>query len=54
MQIRAGYTHTAIIFLMAKSREKDEILGLEAGADMFLSKPISPGKLLRIVAEAIG
>ena len=50
---RKEYTHTPIIFLTAKSREKDKVLGLEAGADFFLSKPIAPEKLLEIVAEAI-
>ena len=51
---RKGYTHTPIIFLTAKSPEKHGTLGLDAGADMFLSKPISPEKLLRVVAETIG
>jgi DNA-binding response OmpR family regulator len=54
VHIRAGYTHTPIIFLTAKSPEKHGTLGLDAGAEMFLSKPISPEKLLRVVAETIG
>jgi two-component system alkaline phosphatase synthesis response regulator PhoP len=43
-----------IVFLTAKSREEDKVLGLEAGANLFLSKPISPDKLIAIVAEAVG
>jgi len=43
-----------IIFLTAKSREQDRINGMEAGANLFLSKPISPAKLLELVSETIG
>jgi two-component system, OmpR family, alkaline phosphatase synthesis response regulator PhoP len=35
-----------VIFLTAKSGEVDEILGLELGADDYIQKPISPGKLV--------
>ncbi|MDP4176678.1 MAG: response regulator transcription factor [Bacteroidota bacterium] len=35
-----------IIFLTAKSTEKDEVKGLELGADDFIAKPISPKKLV--------
>ena len=38
--------HVPIIFLTASSREVDEVLGLELGADDFIQKPISPRKLL--------
>jgi CheY-like chemotaxis protein len=48
------YRETAIVFLTAKSRDEDRTLGLEAGANLFLSKPISPEKLLGIVSEALG
>ena len=47
------HRETTIVFLTAKSREEDKVLGLEAGANLFLSKPISPGKLLGIVSEAL-
>jgi len=43
-----------IVFLTAKSREEDKTLGLEAGANLFLSKPISPEKLIAIVSEVMG
>jgi len=47
------YKETPIVFLTAKSREEDRALGLEAGANLFLSKPISPEKLLGIVSDTI-
>ena len=43
-----------IVFLTAKSREEDRAHGLAVGANLFLSKPISPEKLLGIVSETIG
>ncbi|MBW1668784.1 MAG: response regulator [Deltaproteobacteria bacterium] len=48
------YSKTPIVFLTAKSAEEDKVRGLEAGANLFLSKPISPEKLLSIIAEALG
>ena len=45
---------TPIVFLTAKSREEDQARGLEAGANLFLSKPISPDRLLKIVADTLG
>jgi DNA-binding response OmpR family regulator len=45
---------TPIIFLSAKNREEDQRRGLEVGADLFLSKPISPQKLLDLIAEVMG
>lgn len=47
------YKETPIVFLTAKSREEDRAKGLEAGANLFLSKPISPDKLIQIVSSAI-
>lgn len=48
-----GYKETPIIFLTAKSRDQDRQKGLEVGANLFLSKPISPEKLLQLIEEAI-
>ena len=50
---REGYKKTPIVFLTAKSREKDRVIGLEAGANLFLSKPIAPDKLLEIISDTI-
>lgn len=44
---------TPILFLTAKSREEDRAQGLEVGANLFLSKPISPDKLLGVISDAI-
>jgi len=51
---RAEYKKVPIVFLTAKSREQDKLKGLEAGANLFLSKPISPEKLLSIISKTIG
>jgi len=44
---------TPIVFLSAKSKEEDSARGLEVGANLFLSKPISPDKLIKIVSRTI-
>ena len=49
-----SYNETPVVFLTAKSREEDKVKGLEAGANLFLSKPISPEKLLGIVSDTLG
>ncbi len=51
---RENYRDTPIVFLTAKSRDEDRDKGIEAGANLFLSKPISPDKLLQIVSDTIG
>jgi len=40
-QIRANNIHTPILMLTAKSEEIDKVLGLETGADDYLTKPFS-------------
>ena len=47
------YRETPIVFLTAKSRDEDRAHRLDAGANLFLSKPISPDKLLEIIADTI-
>lgn len=42
-----------VIFLTAKENEIDEILGLEIGADDYISKPISPRKVLARIKSVI-
>jgi two-component system, OmpR family, alkaline phosphatase synthesis response regulator PhoP len=41
-----SFQNVPIIFLTAKSTERDEIEGLETGASDFITKPISPSKLI--------
>ena len=48
------YKDIPIMFLTAKSRERDKVKGLEAGANLFLTKPISPDKLLSLIIETVG
>ncbi|MFH0788543.1 MAG: response regulator [Pseudomonadota bacterium] len=43
-----------ILFLTAKNEEEDKKRGLAAGATLFLSKPISPQRLLALIADTIG
>jgi len=45
-EIRAGGTYVPILVLTAKSSELDRVLGLELGADDYLTKPFSIPELL--------
>jgi two-component system, OmpR family, alkaline phosphatase synthesis response regulator PhoP len=46
LRVNPVTAHVPIIFLTASSREVDEVVGLELGADDYIQKPISPRKLL--------
>ena len=43
---RAALRLTPILMLTARTEERDEIAGLEAGADDYLPKPVSPRRLV--------
>ena len=43
---RAALRLTPILMLTARSDERDEILGLDAGADDYLAKPVSPKRFV--------
>ena len=42
--IRAAGVRTPIILLTAKGQEADKVLGLELGADDYVTKPFSPAR----------
>ncbi len=45
-KLRQAGISTPILMLTAKSREADKVLGLELGADDYMTKPFSPRELL--------
>lgn len=45
-KLRQEKVHTPILMLTAKSDEFDKVLGLELGADDYLTKPFSPREVL--------
>jgi two-component system OmpR family response regulator len=42
----SGYSHVALVMLTAMGEETDRIIGLELGADDYVSKPFNPRELL--------
>ncbi len=45
-QLRATGNETPVIFLTARSEEIDRVVGLEIGADDYVTKPFSPRELI--------
>jgi DNA-binding response OmpR family regulator len=45
-QLRAGKTKTPILMLTAKGQEIDKVLGLDLGADDYVTKPFGVRELL--------
>lgn len=48
-----NYKHIPIIMLTAKSEEQSVATGIRTGANLYLTKPIEPDKLLEAVAGEI-
>ena len=48
-----SYGETPILMLTAKSEEADKERGMEAGANLYLPKPIAPRRLIALVEEAL-
>jgi DNA-binding response OmpR family regulator len=44
-ELRRGGTRSAIVMVTAKAQEAEKVLGLELGADDYLTKPFSPREL---------
>ncbi len=49
----ASYAETPIVMLTAKSAEEDKRRGVEAGANLYLPKPIAPKRLIVLLEEAM-
>ncbi|MBU5592200.1 response regulator transcription factor [Clostridium sp. MSJ-4] len=55
--IREKYPEVAIIMLTAKNQDMDKIIGLELGADDYLTKPFNPTELvyrIRAILRRVG
>jgi DNA-binding response OmpR family regulator len=52
-ELRAGNIHTPIIMLTARAQEIDKVLGLELGADDYITKPFSRRELHSAVKAAL-
>ncbi len=52
-QVRMNHCGTPILMLTAKSKLDDEIMGLDAGADYYLTKPFDSRKLLACINALI-
>jgi len=48
------YKHIPILMLTAKTQEKDKVLGLETGADEYITKPFEMDYLMEKVKEYLG
>jgi DNA-binding response OmpR family regulator len=51
--LRASGTRTPIIILTARVQDSDKILGLELGADDYVTKPFNPAELLARVRAVL-
>ena len=49
-----GLTDTFVCMLTAKGQAYDRERGIEAGADLFVTKPFDPDELLEIARRALG
>ena len=52
-EIRNKYLDTAVIMVTAKTSDMDKIMGLELGADDYLTKPFNPQELIARIRSVI-
>lgn len=52
-RLRAEGDHTPVLFVTARDEEVDRVLGLEIGADDYLTKPFSPRELVARVRAVL-
>jgi len=48
------YKHIPILMLTAKTQEKDKVIGMETGANEYITKPFDIDSLLKMVKEYLG
>lgn len=53
LRTRPGTARTPIIMLTARTTESDRVVGLDAGADDYISKPFSPKELVARVSALL-
>jgi DNA-binding response OmpR family regulator len=53
IKAREESADTPVILLSAKDRDKDREEGLEAGADLYLTKPFSPARLVEEIRNLL-
>jgi DNA-binding response OmpR family regulator len=49
-----GLPRTYVVMLTAKGQAYDREQGLDAGADLYMTKPFDPDELLRLAREVLG
>lgn len=52
-EIRRKYPDTAVIMVTAKNNDMDKIMGLELGADDYITKPFNPQELVARIRSVI-
>ncbi len=53
LEILRGYSNIPVILLTAKSEDADKVLGLNAGADDYITKPFSPSEAIARVRSQL-